>query len=60
MIDDIYINLTIITNDKMKQNLGIALDPKVVDELDRQRGLVSRSAFVENHFMNQIKERIYS
>jgi len=39
----------------MKQNLGIALDPKVVDELDRQRGLISRSAYVEDFFRTHIK-----
>jgi len=38
----------------MKQNLGIALDPIVVDELDRRRGLVPRSRYVENFFRNHI------
>jgi hypothetical protein len=40
----------------MKQNFGIALDPIVVDEADRRRGLISRSAYLEDSLRTQFKE----
>lgn len=32
----------------MKRNLGVALSEELVDEIDRRRGLIPRSTFIEN------------
>ena len=39
---------------RMKQNFGVAFEQRIVDEIDRRRGLIPRSRYIENIFARNI------